>query len=303
MARTALTESTRVMSCDAHVVVDGPGETSSGIAARAVARLHELEARWSRFVDDSEISRLNRAGGCPTTVQTDTFRLVEHLVQAWHATDGDFDPTLLGTLVELGYSTSRDDADRCTSMAPDTSGRGRPDGVLVDRATTTVQLPRGTVLDPGGLGKGLAADIVAAEAAAEGANGVLVEIGGDLAVAGRPPDGAAWVVAIADPFDGDDAAVVRLAAGGVATSSSRIRTWGADRHHLIDPTTMAPSDRGVVACTVAAGTAAWAEAFTKVAFVSGVSGALDRYRELGIAARITTDDGRHHHTPAWSDLA
>lgn len=291
---------TRVMSCDAHVVVCAADRgTSAAVADRLVDRLHELERRWSRFVDDSEISVLNRAGGAAVRVHDDTVRLVEHLVRAWYATDGDFDPTLLGSLVRLGYEASRDDARHRTSLTAGVAPRGRPDEIGVDVAAGVVRLPTGTVLDPGGLGKGLAADL-AVDAALRRVDGALVEIGGDLAVGGAPPDGDAWHVAVADPFDeGAVAEPVRLHRGGIATSSCRRRTWGPDRHHLLDPATLAPTGGDVVACTVIAGSAAWAEALTKIAFVRGSRPALDRYTELGLAARITTADRRHHRTPAW----
>ena len=90
--------------------------------------------------------------------------------------------------------------------------------------------------------------------------------------------------------------------GGVATSTSRLRTWtadGAHRHHLIDPATLHSTATEVESCTVIAGTAAWAEAFTKVAFARGAAAALADYRRHGLAARITTPDGVVT-TPDWT---
>lgn len=291
------------MSCTAHAVVvaDRPGPLLDHVGRR----LAELERRWSRFRPDSEISGLNGAGGEPRRVSDDTFRLVEALVQAWHLTEGAFDPTLLGTLVELGYAASRTDATMRTSLAPGTRPVGRPDHVLVDRAAGTVRLPPGTVLDPGGLGKGLAADLIVLELVELGASGALVEIGGDLRVAGRAPEHDEWPIRIRAVPD-DPPAQVSLRAGGVATSSSRRRTWrtGAEsRHHLLDPRSLRPTEDDVVACTVIAGSAATAEAFTKVAFVEGGTAALAVYDHHGLAARITTDDGTVLHSAAWTEFA
>src|SRR5687767_10207033 len=119
------------MSCCAHAVVvaDRPGSLLDHVGDR----LDELEQRWSRFLPASEISELNAAGGAPRRVSTDTVRLVESLVQAWHATAGAFDPTLLGALVELGYAASRTDVTVRTSLARDVRPVGRADHVLVDR--------------------------------------------------------------------------------------------------------------------------------------------------------------------------
>lgn len=279
------------MSCDATVVVTSAPGTAPvpHIARSAIGRLHELEQRWSRFLPTSEISELNASPGVPRQVGPDTFRLIEALVLAWHATDGAFDPTLLGTLVHLGYGTSRDRSDLTTSLAPGTAPRGRPAEILVRADDRAVMLPTGTTLDPGGLGKGLAADLIVDEVMAAGAAGVLVEVGGDLRVHGRPPVGDAWPISIDDTGD-----VIELPQGGVATSSSRLRTWtahGDRRHHLVDPTTLRSTATDVESCTVIAGTAAWAESFTKVAFSRGARTAIAEYERLGLAASIVTTDG------------
>ena len=130
-------------------------------------------------------------------------------------------------------------------------------------------LPVGTTIDPGGIGKGLAADIVTGELVAARALGAMVEIGGDLCVAGIGPYAmSGWVIEV-DPGVTTGITSVALSAGGVAMSTSRLRTWTVDgrtRHHLVDPQTLDCSDSDSVSCTVIAGTAAWAEAFTKTAF-------------------------------------
>ena len=287
------------MNCSAIAVV--VAERPEPLLDHVGRRLDELERRWSRFLDDSEISGLNNAGGQPRRCSSDTVALVEALVRGWHLTDGAFDPTLLGTLVELGYAASRSDATIHTSLAGDVRPVGRPDLVLVARQTGVVQLPVGTSLDPGGLGKGLAADLIASELLDLGADGALVEIGGDLCVLGSPPEGDGWPIEIRSATDGAPTQVL-LAAGGVATSSSRLRTWwasGRERHHLLDPRTLQPTADDVIGCTVIAGSAASAEAFTKVAFVAGCADALTVYDRHRLAARITTEDGSVHHTFAW----
>lgn len=289
------------MSCDVTVVVTSDVDTidTHQLVDRALDRLHELEQRWSRFLPTSEISELNHSPGELRQVSADTFRLVEALVQAWHATDGAFDPTLLGTLVHLGYGASRERHDLRSSVAPGTGPRGRPAEIVVRAADRAVTLPAGTTLDAGGLGKGLAADVIVDETIAAGACGALVEIGGDISVRGRPPTGSGWPIAIGGPDE-----LIEIARGGVATSSSHLRTWVTDgdrRHHLIDPATLRSSSTDVESCTVIAGTAAWAEAFTKVAFARGAATAIDEFERRGLPASITTSDGVVA-TSGWSEF-
>jgi thiamine biosynthesis lipoprotein len=319
-AVTSVRRRTRAMSCEVTIVVvvdprtdpptdprtdprtDPPTDAAADpgrLADRAVERIGELEQRWSRFLPTSEISALNDAAGIALRVSPDTVRLVTALVSAWRQTGGAFDPTLLGSLVELGYAASRDDVERRTSLAPDIALRGRPDAVLVDTVHHVVQLPAGTALDPGGLGKGLAADIVVGELLDAGAAGALVEIGGDLRVAGRPP-AEGWTIDVDTGLD--QRVLVQLLDGGVATSTSRLRTWqvaGERRHHLIDPATLRPSTADAVSCTVVAGSGATAEAFTKVAFTSGPEAAIEQFERHGLAASVTTAAGERLTTTTW----
>jgi len=254
------------------VVVGGP----DGLVRTGIDRLDGLEARWSRFRPTSEISRLNAAGGAPCLVSGPTRLLVEALQSAWELTDGRFDPTVGQALGRLGYDHS------WPLLAPPIRlPRAHPSvgcaGVSVDLEDGLVRLPAGLTLDPGGLGKGLAADMVATELRAAGADGVLVNVGGDLRVIGTPPDGDDWLIAVEDPERPDDPGHhlthLALTGGGVATSTAARRHWttrdGTPVHHLIDPATSLPSTTTRRQVTTVAGCAWWAEALAKVAFLDG----------------------------------
>jgi thiamine biosynthesis lipoprotein len=253
----------RAMGADAHVVVNGP-EAEAAVDV-AVARIEDLERRWSRFRPDSEVSRLNRAEGVRTIVSTDTFTLVEKAVFAWHVTEGAFDPTMLGALERLGYDRSFDsigETDLSVRPSPATSSAGAG-GIEVDRAAHAIRLPAGATFDPGGIGKGLAADIVSGELVAQGAWGAMVNLGGDLRVRGVPPEGLEWVISVREPtVDAAPLARLRLQDAGVATSTTRRRRWSTahgERHHLLDPATSRPHAASAELCTVVAGAAWWAE--------------------------------------------
>jgi thiamine biosynthesis lipoprotein len=297
---------TRVMSCSASVIVtvEPDGIDGEELARQMIRRLGQLELRWSRFLPNSEVTGLNAADGAPRRVSTDTLTLVEALVQAWHATDGAFDPTLLSTLVELGYAASRTDGSPAAPLGVSPAPRGNPGGILIDRTANVVQLPSGTTIDPGGLGKGLAADLVTAEAMEAGALGALVEIGGDVRVVGVSPEGEGWPISLTAIDSDVPAGIVDIRDGGIATSTPRLRTWataGEQRHHLIDPTTLRPSTADVVSCTVIAGTAAWAEAHTKIFFSSDLDDALAHLDRIGLAASVTTSAGTIN-TSLWKEF-
>src|SRR5260370_21488006 len=166
------------------VVVGGPRD----LIARARARIEALEALWSRFVPTSEVSRLNAAAGTGALlVAPETFELVARGVEGWRMTSGRFDPTVLGDVLRAGYTGT---FDRLPSPDPSALGcrlgRGCA-GIELDAALCAVRLPAGVGFDPGGIGKGLAADLVVDELLASGASGACVHLGGDTRVAGTPP--------------------------------------------------------------------------------------------------------------------
>src|SRR3954471_11235084 len=184
----------RAMGSDAHVVVvGGPAR----LVDQAQRRVDDLERRWSRFLPDSEVSVLNRRAGEPVRVSPETVDLVEKAVDAWRLTGGMFDPTVLGAVLRAGYVRSFDALGASAVAGRSPLGLGVTE-IVVDG--DPVCLPFCTGFDPGGVGKGLAADLVADEVMAAGADGVCVNLGGDVRVAGAGPTGSAWTVAIEHPW-------------------------------------------------------------------------------------------------------
>jgi thiamine biosynthesis lipoprotein len=278
----------RAMGSDAHVVVVGPDR----LAARAESRIADLERRWSRFDERSEVSGLNRYAGDPVVVSAETVELVERALDACRLTGGWFDPTLLGAVVRAGYDRSFDDIDDATAAGASSALGAGAAGIEVRAGT--VRLPAGTGFDPGGIGKGLAADIVVDELRAEGADGVCVNLGGDVRVDGTSPVGDAWTIAIEHPGCATAVTRVGIRRGAVATSTTLRRRWRAGddlRHHLIDPATGRPSRTALSFATVVAGHAWTAEALAKSLVLRGVPARFDDVDAAGAAALAVDDDG------------
>ncbi len=263
----------------------------------AERRLQDLERKWSRFLPLSEVSRLNTHPDHELVVSDDTLLLFSAAVEAHRLTHGMFDPTVLASLLAKGYAASRYGEGRESRMA------GRPvegpapgcRGIEIDPTANIVRIPDGVAFDAGGIGKGLAADIVTEEIIEAGAAGALVNLGGDLRVRGRAPEAGAWVVDIEDPFDPKGTLVtVCMGEGAIASSSTLIRTWlvgGKAEHHLIDPRTGDRPGNGVVAATVVAGSGWMAEAFSKVAMVASTpNAALEVIEAAGLTGVIIKDD-------------
>lgn len=281
-----LTWSAMGTTCRAWFV--GPGAADAALTARSTVA--QLEARWSRFRPGSDVSRLNAAGGSPVAVSSLTRAILSDAIAWWRATDGLFDPTVLHALVDAGY-----DRDRATGHGPITPGEPAPgcDGVRLDPESGTVRLPPGVGIDLGGIGKGWAADLVADSLRT--AEGGLIDLGGDLRVWGRPPEGEGWPIAVEDLRDGTTAALLGLTGGAVATSSTLRRRWDDGRlsaHHLIDPRTGRPAGGELVTVTVVAGRAGAAEVLAKSALVAGtVHAARELLDHHAVAALVVPELG------------
>ena len=219
-------------------------------------RLEDLEARWSRFRPTSEVSRLNGANGRPVTVSEETRRLVWLSTQAHRMTDGLFDPLLLKELRSCGYDRTFDELESTTD---ELDARGEPALRPIEErevriSGSEVALPKRAAFDPGGVGNGLAIDLVLEELLVEGAEWACVSVGGDTIVGGDALRDQGIDVAVEDPWEtGDQFGVVSVSEGAVSTSSMRTRRWlqrGAVQHHLLDPRTGLPSTASRVAATV-----------------------------------------------------
>jgi thiamine biosynthesis lipoprotein len=289
----------RAMGSDCHIIVVGG---SDGLLDDGVAMVAEFEERWSRFLPFSEISRLNRHAGRALTVSADTLALVELAVDGWNRTGGRFDPTVLGDLARAGYDRS---FEHIAEPRPDRSTLVRGCGdIVIDHRAQTVTIPPGVGFDPGGLGKGFAADLVAERLFARGAKGVCVNLGGDVRVVGRPPVGPSWTVAVVHPFSGETVATIDLFDGAVATSSRTRRVWStADgpAHHLIDPTTGRSAWADLASVTVVAADAGEAEILSKDAFLAGRARALELVADAGAHALLVADDGQIETSPALAE--
>ncbi|MEW8979593.1 MAG: FAD:protein FMN transferase [Symbiobacterium sp.] len=257
-----------------------------------------LEGLWSRFDEDSALCQLNRWSGRWVAVPPLLHLAVRQALAAARLTGGAFDPTILPALVAAGYG-------RSFELGPTEPGPAVPAGRWpeVRLGPGMVFLPEGVALDLGGIGKGLAVDLVLRWLRqGQPATSLLVNAGGDLALwvrQGDPP----WLVEVAAPVLPERTlATVFLRRGAVATSSTLGRRWGPDRHHIIDPTTGRPADSGLVAATVFASTAALADTLAKACLVLGAERALPLLASQRCQGLLVTADRNLILTPGLEEL-
>jgi thiamine biosynthesis lipoprotein len=263
------------LGTSAVVVVDAPERLPD--ARTAVEReLAAIDLACSRFRDDSELSRVNAARGRETAVGPLLLEALRVALRAAAATGGLVVPTVGRALRLAGYDrtfrvvASRDPQSFSARFDPVPAA----DTVDLDEARGTVRVRDDVELDLGATAKALAADRAAAAAHRAAGCGVLVSLGGDLALAGRPPaDG--WPVRLTDdhaaPLDGPGP-LVALRDGGLASSSTAVRRWRAgeaELHHVVDPRTGRPAVTPWRTASVAAATCVEANVAATAALILG----------------------------------
>jgi thiamine biosynthesis lipoprotein len=300
---TLATASFPALGTTAEVTTLDPSALSNAIDVLE-RELAAIDLACSRFREDSEVMRLACADGAWTDVSPLLRRALEVGIAAAKSTGGAVDPTVGATMRALGW-----DADfrvvvsrrapvhiQCVPAA----GWRRIE-IDDDRG---VRVPSGVVIDLGATAKALCADRAAAAAFRATRSPVLVNLGGDIAVAGPAPAGG-WPIFVTDDHRATpsmaDGQVVGIAAGGLATSSTAVRRWRTTdgvAHHVVDPRTGRPADEVWRTVSVAARSCVEANVGATAAIVLGEA-ALHWLLERGLPARLVRPDGRVTTVGAW----
>jgi thiamine biosynthesis lipoprotein ApbE len=301
-----VTASWTALGCLVHLTVTDPAALDPARSLLA-ADLDALDAACSRFRPDSELARLDQAAGQPTQVSPVLAEAVAVALRAAELTGGDVDPTVGEAIAATGY-------DRDFTLVP-------PDGpalnlavravpgwrqVRLDLSARTLALPPGVRLDLGATAKAWAADRSAARISAALDCGVLVGLGGDIAVSGPAPDGG-WRIRVQDVTGRPDEAprgpvtTVAITSGGLATSSTTARRWrrgGSVLHHILDPRTGLPPAPVWRTVSVTAATCTDANTASTAAIIRGDS-APGWLAALRLPSRLVTDTGRVEIVAGW----
>lgn len=266
-------------------------EVSSEQRAReplAAARrdIMALEARCSRFLLDSELSRLNRDRRA--RVSPLLANVIRRALELRDRTDGLFDPALGAAVRAAGY-------DRSFELLSDDPAVPEPPVVGGGAVSLTlgglVALGPGTELDLGAVAKGFAADR-AVEILTRAAP-ALVNIGGDLSTRGPRADGRPWTVAVRTR---EGATTLALPWGGLATSGTDRRRWRRGnrwQHHVIDPRSGRPARTDLCRATAVATSATEAEALATALLVGGLEVGRELADRWSIPAVLIPSAGEH----------
>jgi len=249
-------------------------------------QVYAFEKRFSRFLPDSELSRVNQAAGEAMRVTPEFRKLLAAAQDLARRTQGLYNPLILPALQRAGYKGSWPHPEQSDSQTSYEARRVADwQGILVKG--TTVQLPANSALDFGGIGKGYLLDTLADFLMERHITNYWLSLGGDIVCAGYDEPGDPWRIGIQDAWS--EAVVAYVANHGqrvaVATSGITKRkgvTQSGAWHHIIDPSSGAPAHTDVVTATVYADSATQADVAAKVLVIAGSAGADAVMHDLGV---------------------
>ena len=285
------------------IVTHAPDLAAAKSAVDEVVQAVDLAA--NRFREDSELSRLNATPDRAVVISPLLTKLIAAALRGARLTGGAVDPTVGSAIKLAGYDAN------FAAVPPDGLAIelvvSRIPGwraVVLDEAARTVRVPRGVDIDLGATAKALTSDLATAAALSRiDRGGVLISLGGDIAVAGEPPP-EGWLIQASEDSgapiqEGEETISIR--SGGIATSSTTVRRWtrgGVALHHILDPATGLPTDGPWRTATVVAGTCLDANIASTAAIVMGQA-AIQWLEATRLPARLVDRMGSVHRLAGW----
>lgn len=265
----------------------------------AVERCRFFEQKLSAHLEDSDVGRVNAAGGASVQVEPETARLVRKALDYSRESGGLFDITIgaVSLLWDFKAGVVAPDADIQRALA-------HVDYNLVEVGEDTLRLadPEARI-DLGGIAKGFIADEIIAGFEEAGIASAFVNLGGNVKVLGAKEDGSPWKVGVRSPEAGSDSvvAVVESTGGSLVTSGlyeRRFEKAGRSYWHILDPRTGYPVESGIVSASIYSQDSIDGDGFTKPLFMMGEAAALAFLEERGLDGLLIRADGSTVRTPA-----
>jgi thiamine biosynthesis lipoprotein len=285
----------RAMNTTIVLAVESDSERAASAFGRTRRYIEASEQRFSRFLEQSELSQLNQSQGEWFEASADLYAVLRLAQTYFYQTGGLFDPSILPDLKRAGYDRTMDEI-RLGGAFPAPGWRPQTrvgfDALQLEKQRRRVRMPEGMEIDLGGIAKGWIAE-QAAKILIQNAAACAVNTGGDMVLAGLPAGQTTWEIALEDPHDPQqNLAVLAVRPGAVATSSIVKRSWeqgGRRQHHLIDPRSGEPAVSNWLSVTVYAPRAAAAEVFAKAILIAGADQAAELVAENRDIAYIAVD--------------
>ena len=284
------------------------GENTRECLSAVQAEVTRLENLFSRFIPDSDISRVNRSAGIQfEPVSHETFDLLSRAADYSSRCDGCFDINI-GPLVDLWRESKKQNQPPVRSAISAALPLTGYTELLLDPVSRAAGLARvGQSIDLGGIGKGFAADRVLDVYREFGITSACSNMGGNVVTIGVKSDGSPWQVGIQHPRRDDSLmGAVSVIGKSVVTSGDYQRYFkdlsGNRYHHILDPLTGYPAESELVSVTIVADSSTDADALSTIVFVAGLQRGMEILAEYpGVEALCVDREMRVWVTPGLAE--
>ena len=273
-------------------VMDEKGEMAVDLAKSEILR---LENKLSRFIADSEVSKINlNSGLCGVKISSETYEVLSYALTLSEITQGLFDITVAPLIDLWDYKHS--------SVAPykfkirKILRKINYHELILNPADHTAFLSSsGQSIDLGGIGKGYASERCIRVFQEYGITSAYVSIGGNVSTLGNKPDGSFWSVGIKHPrYEDCLIGAVKVSGKSVVTSGDYERYFidrkGNRWHHILNPTIGYPAHSGLISVSVVAESAMIADGLSTAIFVAGINKGLGYLAKFQGAEAVLVDD-------------
>lgn len=259
-------------------------DNSKKIIDELFDKIEDMENKYSRYVEGSEISEINSNPGTFVSVSEDTFELVEHCLYFSAISDGLFDISI-GPLVDLWDINGENPKVPSRSEIDEAKNKINYRNIAVDRENRAVSVTDGMSIDPGAVAKGFITDRLVAVLRERKINSALLNLGGNLYMLGTKPDGSSWTIGIRDPYglQGDYIATVSLKDMSIVTSGIYERYFEADGkryHHILNPKTGYPEDNELASVSIISPSSTLCDGLSTTCFLLGLNDGMELIESL-----------------------
>ncbi|MBR1781465.1 MAG: FAD:protein FMN transferase [Oscillospiraceae bacterium] len=278
-AQESASASRDVFAMDTYMTITCYGENCEAAADAAVEEIERLDALLSVGNPNSEISRVNETGS--GTLSEDTAVMLRKSLELYEGTGGRFDITVYPLMVLWGF-TSGDFAVPEEQQLQAVLAEVGSDRMRFDAASSELTLAPGQGIDLGGIAKGFTSDRLMELFAEYGLTSAIISLGGNVQLFGAKPDGSDWRCGIQDPFGDGLMGVLTARDCAVITSGAYERYFtgedGQIYHHILDPKTGYPANRGLVSVTIVSESGMLADGLSTSCYVMGLEDAAQYWR-------------------------
>lgn len=267
--------------------------SDTSLLSESFAICEQYEQLLSRTIEDSDISKINKASGKPVSVSKDTIELIKKSIDYSKLSNGAFDITISPLSDLWDFKNNKKVPDQ--TAIDEAKSLVNYHTIKLTKDTVTLENPRASI-DLGAIAKGFIADKIKTYLISEGVTSAIIDLGGNVLTIGSKPDGSSWNIGIQKPFDERNTPItsVSLKDESVVTSGVYERYFEKDGiiyHHILDPSTGYPYENGLLSVSILSESSVDGDALSTTCFALGLDKGMAFIESLpGVDAIFITDD-------------